>query len=131
MKTIGLSIRILEDGKFCRVRSGELIRNISKMVKSINNMASKSLVYLVISPKGGELLVKTYANYNYNDSSNIPAYLKSSIAQTYNFIKSFFPVLAYSANLIPRSSVETQLNPPIRNIFFDNNREFVRHSEIY
>jgi hypothetical protein len=65
-KTTCMSIELLESGRFCSIRSSEIIKNICRTVRSINSMAFKSQSYFSINPKSGQITIKKQGNIAYS-----------------------------------------------------------------
>jgi hypothetical protein len=131
LRIFKFKITLVKNGVFLREKSSSILKNICKTIKSFNLMGSKSNSFFVIDSTTGQIIIKNECQLISNEEIHTIPFVMSLLSRTQFFMKSFTAPLLYSCNLIPRSSLENELVPALKNLFYGPHGEFHRYAEIY
>lgn len=113
-----LKVSVLEKGNHCCLKSSELLKSVLKKIRWIQSMTQYTPALYTIDPDKMTLCVKFKANIMVRvGSQTFLQTFKPLISLIYNFTKSFTPILLYTSNLLPRSSIQFQLSPILRPLY--------------
>lgn len=113
-------------------RSSELQKNCCKTVKKINSISLKSTTHFALHPHSGQIVLKSHIRLPaLPERDSLIGLLRFITHESVRAVCVFAPLLLYTCNLLPRSSVANGLSESLKSVILGPEGELMQMADIY